>query len=202
MTTLESAAEFNLLLIKNFFDARTCGKVLAEMRSARSGPATVYMGVASGAVDERVRKATRIVPSPETTEFVRRLLLERKGAVEEHFQISLSDCEDPQFLRYSVGDFFVTHQDGNTGLLQFDRERVRRVSVIIFLSSQSEAPEPGTYSGGSLVFYGWGLGAGREDRCLSLGGESGTLVAFRPETTHEVTPVTHGERYSIACWYK
>jgi len=28
------------------------------------------------------------------------------------------------------------------------------------------------------------------------------LVAFRSETTHEVTPVTHGERYSIASWFR
>ena len=32
--------------------------------------------------------------------------------------------------------------------------------------------------------------------------EPGTLVAFRSETTHEVTPVTHGERFSIASWYR
>ena len=30
----------------------------------------------------------------------------------------------------------------------------------------------------------------------------GTLVAFRAETTHEVTPVTRGERYAIVSWYR
>ena len=29
-----------------------------------------------------------------------------------------------------------------------------------------------------------------------------TLVAFRAETTHEVTPVTHGERHSIVYWLR
>jgi predicted 2-oxoglutarate/Fe(II)-dependent dioxygenase YbiX len=33
-------------------------------------------------------------------------------------------------------------------------------------------------------------------------GEPGTLVAFRSETTHEVTPVTHGQRYTIVSWYR
>jgi hypothetical protein len=33
-------------------------------------------------------------------------------------------------------------------------------------------------------------------------GEAGTLVAFRAETTREVTPVTHGERYSIISLHK
>jgi SM-20-related protein len=30
----------------------------------------------------------------------------------------------------------------------------------------------------------------------------GTLVAYRAETTHEVTPVTHGERFTIASWFR
>ncbi|MCA1578026.1 MAG: 2OG-Fe(II) oxygenase [Acidobacteria bacterium] len=33
-------------------------------------------------------------------------------------------------------------------------------------------------------------------------GERGTLIAFRAETTHEVTPVTHGERYSMVSWFR
>ncbi|MEP7337627.1 MAG: 2OG-Fe(II) oxygenase [Acidobacteriota bacterium] len=202
MTITEATAVSNLLLIRNFFDAQTCGMILAEMRSARSGPATVYRDVASGAVDDRVRKATRILPSPETTEFIKQRLLERKQVVEDYFQVSLSECEDPQFLRYGVGDFFVAHQDGNTGLLRFDRERIRSVSVVIFLSNQSDAPESGDYCGGSLILYELGDYANRADSSVHVCGERGTLAAFRPETTHEVTPVTHGERYSIVCWYR
>ena len=202
MTTIEATVGSNLLLIRNFFDAQTCGRILAEMRSAQSGPATVYGAVPSGVVDDRVRKATRIVPSPETTEFIKQRLLERKQVVEEYFRVSLSECEDPQFLRYGVGDFFVAHQDGNTGLLKFDRERIRSVSVVIFLSNQSEVPESGDYCGGSLILYELGDYTRSTNRSVHLCGEVGTLVAFRPETTHEVAPVTEGERYSIVCWYR
>jgi SM-20-related protein len=128
-------------------------------------------------------------------------LLECKGQVEEHFEISLSDCEEPQFLRYQVGDFFVAHQDGNAPLLQFDRDRVRIVSAVIFLSQQSTVPAPGTYCGGSLVFSGPLIDPSYQATRL-VAGETGTFVAFRSETTHEVTPVTQGERHSIACWYR
>ena len=138
-------------------------------------------------------------PSRETVESVRRRLLECKREVEEHFCVSLSSCEEPQFLRYRVGDFFVAHQDGNTGMLRLDSE-ARRVSVVIFLSRQADTPEEGAYCGGSLVFHDWR--AAEKNRELSLAGEAGTLVAFRSETTHEVTPVTHGERHSIACWFR
>jgi SM-20-related protein len=169
------------------------------MRSAESGPASIHGG--SKSVDERVRKAARVIPSQRTIELVRRRLLECKPQIEAHFQINLSDCEEPQFLRYQVGDFFVAHQDGNTPLLKFDRDRVRIVSAVIFLSQQSAVAGAGNYSGGSLVFSGPLIDPSyRETR--EVLGETGTLIAFRSETTHEVTPVTQGERHSIACWYR
>ncbi len=190
---------FDLQLERGFLDAATCEKVVAEMRGARSTPATVYGGAesgASGAVDERVRRTTRVFPPAETDALVRRLLLERLGAAEAHFRVRLGELEEPQFLRYEVGGHFVAHQDGNTGLLRSERES-RRVSVVIFLNTQADAPAEGTYCGGSLVFHPRGAG-----EPLRLAGEAGTLVAFRAETTHEVTPVIHGERFSIACWYR
>jgi predicted 2-oxoglutarate/Fe(II)-dependent dioxygenase YbiX len=39
------------------------------------------------------------------------------------------------------------------------------------------------------------------DLRVPLAPSPGTLVAFRAETTHEVTPVTHGERVTIVSWY-
>jgi SM-20-related protein len=75
------------------------------------------------------------------------------------------------------------------------------VSAVIFLSQESAAPAPGIYYGGSLVFSGPLVDPSyRETRLVA--GETGTLVAFRSATTHEVTPVTNGERHSIVCWYR
>lgn len=193
------ALSFDLLIERDFLDAATCERVVAEMRAARTAPATVYGRAesgASGALDERVRLTTRVFPSTETDGLVRRLLLERMGAVEAHFGVRLGELEEAQFLRYEVGGFFVAHQDGNTGLLRSERES-RRVSVVVFLNTQADTPARGAYCGGSLVFHPRGAGAP-----FRLRGEAGTLVAFRAETTHEVTPVTDGERFTIATWYR
>jgi SM-20-related protein len=190
---------FDLLIERGFLDAATCARVVGEMREARAAPATVYGRAdsgASGEVDERVRRTTRVFPPGETDGLVRRLLLGRLAAVEAHFRLRLRELEEPQFLRYEVGGHFVAHQDGNTGLLRSERES-RRVSAVVFLNAQADAPSRGAYRGGSLVFHPRGAG-----ERLSLAGETGTLVAFRAETTHEVTPVTHGERLTIACWYR
>ena len=200
MTTKpETPHGFDLYLLKSFLDAEACREIVAEMRRAPVSPATVYGRGESGSVDERVRKVTRLAPARETVERVRRRLLECRGGVGEHFGIGLGGCEEPQFLRYRVGDFFVAHQDGNTGMLRSEREQWRKVSVVVFLNRQSEVPEAGAYGGGSLVFSDWRGGRGRRE--FRLAGEAGTLVAFRAETTHEVIPVTHGERYSIVSWY-
>jgi SM-20-related protein len=198
----ELATRFGLFLIRDFFDAQTCEGLISEMRSAWGGPATVYRQGASSPVDESLRKTTRCMLSSSTTAFVKERLLERLKSVEQHFQISLSDCEEPQFLFYKGGDFFVPHQDGNSEQLEFDHLRVRRISVVIFLSNQSLEPRPDTYCGGSLVFYESGSDTDRKELGSHLTGERGLFVAFRSETMHEVPAVTHGERYSIVCWYK
>jgi SM-20-related protein len=192
----------NLLVVRDFFPAETCARIIGEMRAARGGPATVYRPGATSPVDESLRRTTRLMLSDETVAFVRQKLLERKAEVERYFGVTLGGCEDPQFLRYAPGDFFVAHQDGNSRVLEFDHLRVRKVSVVIFLNSQRDAPAPDSYGGGSLVFFDPGVGPDRKELGLSLRGERGTLAAFRAETTHEVTPVTHGERHTVVCWYR
>ncbi len=197
--TPEAIVDFNLYLARGFFNARICGELIAELSGAAEDSATVYGLGESGSVDERVRKVARLAPSPKTVERVRRQLLEIREKVGAHFGLTIRDCEEPQFLRYRVGDFFVAHQDGNTGLLRSDRERSRQISVVIFLNQQSEIPEAGHYTGGALGFTEWR--PGRRGGQYWLTGQTGTLVAFHSETTHEVAPVTWGERYSIVSWY-
>ena len=188
----------DILLIRNILDAATVHTMVAELRGASGGPAVVYGTAASGAVESRVRKVTRIALSPDARARLTRQLMDHRGELDDHFGLSLTSCEDPQVLRYETGDFFVAHQDGNTPLV-YDDSRFRRVSVVIFLSRQSVEPEPGTYGGGELVLHG---SAHTGDAPIRLAPEPGTLVAFRSETTHEVVPVVHGERYTIVSWFR
>ncbi|HEX8188064.1 MAG TPA: 2OG-Fe(II) oxygenase [Pyrinomonadaceae bacterium] len=196
MSVGSGTAGFDLFVERDFLDAATLAEVFAAVRASGGGPATVYGRGDSGSVDERVRRTTRLAPPAETEELVRRLLLSRMGAAEGHFGRTLKEVEEPQFLRYGPGGYFVAHQDGNTGLLRSERED-RKVSAVVFLNSQAETSGPDAYRGGSLVFHPRGAG-----ERLRLAGEAGTLVLFRAETTHEVEPVTGGERFTIASWYK
>jgi len=189
----------DLFFLKQFFDQATCDHVVAAMKSAQSSAATVYGRDTAGSINESVRRTRRVQPSREIVELVTTRLWACKAEVESYFGRSLNECEDPQFLHYRVGDFFVAHQDGNTGLLRLDTER-RLVSTVIFLSRESELPGSNTHCGGSLVITD--LRAPSDRAKVRVSADPGTLVAFRSETTHEVTPVTHGERFSIASWYR
>ena len=196
MSRRDATAGLDLFVERGFLDPTTLAEVFAVVRASRGRPATVYGRGDSGAVDERVRRTTRVSPPVEMEELVKRLLLGRMRAVEGHFGLTLGELEEPQFLRYEAGDYFVAHQDGNTGMLRSERES-RRVSAVIFLNNQTERAEAGAYRGGSLVFHPRGASAP-----LKLSGEAGALVAFRAETTHEVEPVTRGERFTVASWYR
>jgi SM-20-related protein len=182
-----------LLIREGFLDAAACDSLRAELRAA-SGAAAGLLG---GDVRTHVRKATRVAVSAATSGRVRSQLMQAKPALERHFAMALGECEAPQFLRYETGDFFVAHQDGNTPLIH-DDSRFRRVSAVLFLSRQSEAPLPDTYGGGAFVLHG--PYSGLELR-VPLAPRPGTLIAFRAETTHEVMPVTRGERFTTATWF-
>ena len=183
----------DLLEIPNFLSAEACAALRAEMRAAGGGPATV----SGGNYTPEVRRTTHAAVPPATSEGVIRLLMACKDAIERHFALTLTDCEDPHFLYYQAGDFFVAHQDGNTH--EGGATRFRKISAVIFLNAESDEPSPDTYGGGSLVLHGSSLSPLLR---VPLAPVPGTLVAFRSETTHEVTPVTRGERFTIVSWYR
>jgi SM-20-related protein len=184
----------DLLEIGDFLDDTACKVLGAELRAAGGSAASLL----SGEVRMQVRKATRVAVLPAMSARVKALLMQARPMLERHFGLALGDCENPQFLRYEAGDFFVPHQDGNTPLIH-DESRFRRISVVIFLSRHSDEPSPDTYGGGSLILHGPFSGPGLR---VPLAPPPGTLVAFPAETTHEVTPVTHGERFTIATWFR
>jgi SM-20-related protein len=140
-------------------------------------------------------------PSDETISLVQERLFQQLPALAEHFKISLTDCEKPQFLVYRAGDFFVRHQDGNSNNLEFDHLRVRKISIVIFLNDAARESKEGTYSGGALLFH-QEQDAKIEPLTFPLWGETGLLVAFASETLHEVTPVTDGERFTIISFFR
>ncbi len=175
------------LQIEDVLDATTVEWFRREMGAAEGDPATVLGWTPKHRVTSSARNATQVTVGEAPRAAVVALLERLQSRIEAHFGRSLAGFEDPQFLRYGAGDYFVAHQDGNTPLV-YDESRFRKVSVVIFLSAL------GTFGGGSFVLHA--------DPPLTLAPAPGTLVAFPSETTHEVLPITHGERLSVVSWYR
>jgi SM-20-related protein len=193
-----SSAMLEPLRMEGFLDSATVERILAGIADASGEAAGVYGRESEARVEPNVRSAQRIAVPDGIRALVAGRLAAAREAIADHFGIELAGCEAPQFLRYHEGDHFVAHQDGNTPLLRDDSLR-RRVSAVIFLNASSPEPGDGTYGGGALVLHG--RYPDLDGRHI-VAGTPGTLVAFLSETTHEVTPVTHGCRYSIVAWYR
>jgi predicted 2-oxoglutarate/Fe(II)-dependent dioxygenase YbiX len=107
-----------------------------------------------------------------------------------------------KFVRYDEGDHYGAHLDVTPTEAAPELIRNRRVSVVLFLNDQADDPEDGCYCGGRLTFHRL-----TDDRPWSefgrpLDAERGLMVAFLPDTLHEVTPVTWGTRYTVTTWWE
>lgn len=167
--------------------AAECDALIAELRRSAEEQAPVYGLGERAAVHSLARRTTLLTASPDVRASVSSTFERLRQTLSDEFEVPLTRFEEPQFLRYTTGDYFVAHQDGNTPII-VDDSRHRRVSVILFLS------EPASYSGGDLVIH-------QPAKELAPAGR-GTVLAFRSELTHEVTPVTAGERYTVVTWYR
>lgn len=188
----------DFLQVDSVLDRSALERLRDEMRAAAGDDAGVTGLGGEKRAASSARRVARVEVSDATREEVLAALERLRPLVEERFGRALDGCEEPQFLRYVAGDYFVPHQDGNTPLIH-DDTRFRQVSAVIFVSEQSEDARPGTYGGGTLVLH---APYTESDERVPLAPPPGTLVAFPAETTHEVAPVVHGERLSIVAWYR
>ena len=186
---------------EEFFDAPTCEGLKAEMRAGCQTRARVYDRGRDRVLDERRRSTLRVEVAPGTSDSVREKLLRRLPALRRRFGLDATDCQEPTFLIYKPGDFFEPHRDLSADERALGFVKRRLISVVIFLGDEGAGAERGEYAGGSLAFYG----LLKDPRCERIGiplrGRAGLLVAFRSGVLHQVTPVTRGERFTIAGWF-
>ncbi len=201
MPNADFFALFRLFVVRSFLDADSCEWLRSEVRLGDRSPAQVQQEAGAFAIDRSVRSVQRVRVADTTASLLESRLLAVKPAVERHFNLTLEGCQTLQFLAYQPGDFYRPHRDSYRDPDSPGFVKERRVSVVIFLNSESPQPREGCYCGGSLTFYGLMRAPQGKPLRLPLIGEEGLLIAFPSELTHEVFPVTYGERYTIAAWY-
>ena len=190
-----------LFVCSDFWDTDSCARIQAEMVGAGSHKAQVFGATPNESLLDETRRKVLVCThlAKSTRASVRDKLWALKPELESHFGVSLMEMESPGFLRYGQGAFYRPHQDTHRNDPP-DTPR-RRVSIVTFLNPTSKAPQPNCYGGGSLTFYGLLAGPEWEKCAFSLEAEPGLLIAFRPDTFHEVQEVTFGERFTIVTWF-
>jgi predicted 2-oxoglutarate/Fe(II)-dependent dioxygenase YbiX len=214
MSEKELLKKLGIFISDNFLEPEFCAEFRNGYSSAVSVPARVY----GGAVDEgparndylnapaiQVNSDYRSTLALKVTKEVLKQFRERlfaiQPALENHFNVKLSGIQGPNFLRYRVGDFFKPHRDSNEHHSAEHPAAMRRISVIIFLNSQSGLATPDSYCGGTLNLFGLIGGPEGIKYGIKCKGEEGMLIAFPSATIHEVTTVTSGSRLSAASWF-
>jgi len=192
--------DLGLFAQPKFLDSGERRKILAEMSASTSERARISgSATEEGIVDETWRKTLWTRVENSTAAMVEQRLMEIKPRLEEHFHIPLGGIEPPSFLRYEPGAFYKPHMDASPNAPAHILKR--RVSAVVFLNPPSNEPAPGSYGGGSLTFYGLLDGPEWEKCGFPLNADPGLLIAFRSNTVHEVSPVTHGRRFTIVSWF-
>ena len=102
-------------------------------------------------------------------------------------------------LNSATGGFYAPHTDGTRD--SHATIQHRRVSVVVFLNTESDQPAKDCYGGGKLTFHGILNEAQWANCAFSLDPHPGLLVAFRSDLLHEVKRVTFGQRFTIVSWF-
>jgi SM-20-related protein len=193
-------ARLGLFVRPNFLERETCARLRAAATEARKVPGAVGNEDAVYEVDVRTRRTDIADVSDETMELVAGPVDAIFPEIAHHYSVEAEGRQGLQFLVYKEGDFFGAHTDRTESGKGAKFSKRRLVSVLIFLNDEAEEPAPTKYGGGALTFYGL-LGGGKSEKVgLPVVGEEGLLVAFKSEITHAVTPVTHGERFTVVTW--
>jgi SM-20-related protein len=196
----EFLARLGLFVRQGFLDPEACERLREYARAAETSPGLVEGGTSQGRIDSAVRRTAVAYVSEPSEELVDGPLEALLPEIELHYGVELKTWTKPQFLIYRKGDFFTPHQDRKDHPDADETLRRRRVSAVIFLNGQSADPAPGSYGGGELTFYGL-FGAERGQQVgIPLTPEPGLIVAFRSDLVHGVSPITHGERYTVVTW--
>ncbi|MCB9753063.1 MAG: 2OG-Fe(II) oxygenase [Myxococcales bacterium] len=181
----EASSVRGLRWLPEFVPPAECARIVAAFAAAPRAWATTRASDGRYVVD-RARRSVRHVQLPEAvSSSLRARFRALIPALARAYETSLRDVETPQALVYGPGDGYGLHRDVGAGAMT-----ARRVSAALLLNDDFDGGQLRLHhnEGGQRLRY--------EPRVAA-----GALVLFRPETLHEVTPVTAGSRYAIVTWY-
>ena len=202
MPSVDLLSRQGLLLVDDFLEVDFCAAICTELATAPSEPASLDQ-VGVSVVDRSIRRAAEAAVSATTFADVYGRLEALMHRLEEHFRVSLSECEPPAFITYVPGDFIRPHTDVSSDEDSSDALKERKVVVTVSLNdAEDDRRGSGEFSGGVLTLYGVVREAPWDRMGFPVGAKVGRLIAFPAGLVHEVTEVTAGERFVVVSRFR
>ncbi|MBL4672744.1 MAG: 2OG-Fe(II) oxygenase [Arenicella sp.] len=190
MAPISLLRKLGLYIDEQFLPSDECEKLCTEMHEANKTTGKVYSEESKHEyANLQMRKTQTCLVSQQSQEAIASRILAIKPHLQEVFQEQYADVwEEPKFLEYKTGDYFLPHTDDQAH---------RLLNISIYLNSQSSSIKDTGYCGGELTLYGLIKSPGWQNRGISVPGVRGTLIAYPVNIRHEVTTVDRGSRYAI-----
>lgn len=201
MSNLSILSQIGCFVAENVLTAEECRELRAKSLSSKIEAATTVNSENEIKLNEAVRKTKNVEIDYEMQHFLFKKIMSLKPQVEEFFSIELERCQTPQLLIYLNGDYFKVHRDVNEENVSNPVIADRKISTVIFLNEQTPEPQENCFGGGALNLYGLIDQPAWQDKAFPIKGQTGLLIAFRSTVLHEVTEVTHGERFTVVDWF-
>ena len=202
--------DYPFLIIENFLDINECNEINKKVKEDddfQKAQIKTLDFVVLSETNEEIRKTNIYSLEEKYLELYTNRFLQYQAQIEDFFKIALTTSTSVQVLEYLKNSFYSMHSDDSSMLYKDDNlvgflpvARQRRISSVLFTTSNDELASENTFIGGELLFNFLYDEKGNE---IKIKPKAGSMLVFlsNPYFTHEVLKVIEGRRITLVQWH-
>ena len=202
--------DYPFLIIENFLDINECNEINKKVKEDddfQKAQIKTLDSVLLSETNEEIRKTNIYSLDEKYLELYTNKFLQYQAQIEDFFKIALTTSTSVQVLEYLKNSFYSMHSDDSSMLYKDDNlvgflpvARQRRISSVLFTTSNDELASENTFIGGELLFNFLYDEKGNE---IKIKPKAGSMLVFlsNPYFTHEVLKVIEGRRITLVQWH-
>ena len=202
--------DYPFLIIENFLDINECNEINKKVKEDddfQKAQIKTLDSVVLSETNEEIRKTNIYSLDEKYLELYTNKFLQYQAQIEDFFKIALTTSTSVQVLEYLKNSFYSMHSDDSSMLYKDDNlvgflpvARQRRISSVLFTTSNDELASENTFIGGELLFNFLYDEKGNE---IKIKPKAGSMLVFlsNPYFTHEVLKVIEGRRITLVQWH-
>jgi SM-20-related protein len=202
--------DYPYLIIEDFLSSHECddiNKKVKEDDDYEQAQVKIKDLLIKSQTNEEIRKTNIYKLSEKYLEIYTNRFLEYQAKIEDYFKLAITTSTKVQVLEYLKDSFYAKHSD-DSSMLYKNKELIgftavakqRKISTVLFTTSNDENPSDNTFLGGELLFN---FLCDKDGNEIKLKPKAGMMLVFlsNPYFTHEVLKVIKGRRISLVQWH-